>query len=68
MSSDRPRTVVEFRDYVGAEDAPCHRATRVFVNGSQVLVEEGGVDIEFGPNDATVVTLRLLPNEVHFNH
>ena len=69
MATDKnPRTVVEFRDYEGAEDAPCHKAARVFINGSQVMVEDGGVSIEFGEPKMTTVTLRLLPNEVHFNH
>lgn len=63
-----PRTVIEFKDYAGAEDAPCHKVSRVFIDGTEVLVEKDGIDIEYGDHQATVVTLRLLPTEIHFNH
>lgn len=71
MSRNLPRTVVELKDYEGAsgdKDPLMHKVARVFVNGSEVLVERDGIDIEFGESQATVVTLRIQATEVHFNH
>lgn len=64
----QPRTVVEFRDYVGAEDAPCHKVARVFINGTEVMAQKDSLKVSFGPNGETAVTLTLLPTEVHFTH
>lgn len=65
-----PRTVVEFMDHPSSTLA--HKTLEVWVNGTPVLIERDGVDIEFKrsadgtPLATTVVTLRLLPTEVHF--
>lgn len=69
MSDASPKTVVELRDHKSAADSVGpHIAQRVLVNGSPVRVEVGGVDVDFGPSEQTVVTLRLLADEVHFTH
>lgn len=66
--SDVPRTVIEFQD-VGTGDNPlCHRTREVLINGTPVLIQRDGIDIEHGGDQITVVTLRILPTEVHFNH
>lgn len=66
--SDVPRTLIEIKDYAGGEDVPAHKAKRVFINGSEVLVKSGGIDVSFGGDDPTVVTLRIMPTELRFNH
>lgn len=67
--SNNPHTVVTVLDdpSVDGKITP-HIAKRVFVNGQQVRLEPDGVDIAFGPSEATVVTLRLLVDEIHFKH
>lgn len=69
MSNAGPKTVVELRDRESAADGVGpHTAQRVLVNGSPVRIEVDGVDVDFGPSGPTVVTLRLLADEVHFTH
>ena len=65
--SNRPYTLIEFKDYERAADSPLHKVARVFVNGTQVEVEKHGIDIEYGDDQATVVTLRIQPTEIRFN-
>jgi hypothetical protein len=59
-----PRTTIEFIDH--AKDPLAHVAKEVRINGTPVLVTEHGVDIDCGHNEATTVTLTLLPTEVRF--
>ena len=65
-----PRTVVEFLDHVehGADSPPCpHVSKMVRVNGQLVRVAQDGVEIDPGGSDKpTIVTLRLLVDEVMF--
>lgn len=63
-----PRTIIDFVDR-GTGDTPlCHKAREVHINGIPVLVAKDGIDIEYGPDVITAITLRLLPTEVHFIH
>lgn len=65
----RPRTIVEFKDNPYApEDIYPHKAMRVFINGSEVLVEKGSIDFDFGDEDITTVRLTLQAAEVHFHN
>ena len=64
-----PRTVVEFLDNVehGGESTPCpHVSKTVCVNGQVVRVAPNGVEIDHGSGKPTIVTLRLLVDEVRF--
>ena len=63
-----PRTIIDVNDTpsTGAGAAACHIAKTVNVNGQEVLLEPDGFDISFGPDEPTVVTLRMLPTEIHF--
>lgn len=60
--TDLPRTVITLT----GDRGPLHVAKGVLVNGSPVTVAEDGVDIDFGPDEVTTVTLTLLADEVHF--
>lgn len=63
-----PRTRVEIRD---RSDAPLHKpsASRIFVNGAEVLVERDSLDFGMDRSgQAVAVTLRLLPTELVFTH
>lgn len=64
--SETPRTIIEFVDHPGTD--LCHKTNQVKINGTPVLVEANGIDVSVGGRDATVVTLRILPTEIHFNH
>lgn len=66
--SDVPRTLIEIKDYPGGEDVPAHKAKRVFINGKEVLIEKNGITVDFGEDEPTVVTLRIMPTELRFNH
>ena len=64
-----PRTVVEFLDHVehGGDSPPCpHVSKMVRVNGQLVRVAPDGVEIDHGRGKPTIVTLRLLADEVRF--
>ena len=64
-----PRTVVEFLDNVehGGEPLTCpHVSKMVRVNGQLVRVAPNGVEIDHGRGKPTIVTLRLLVDEVRF--
>lgn len=63
----KPETVVEFKDDHRALEAPGHKARRIYINGTEVLVEAGSVELLAGDNEVTKVMLTLLPKEVHFN-
>jgi type IV secretory pathway protease TraF len=62
-----PRTVVEI---IEPTETPgqnvCHLAREVRINGVPVLVKEDGIDITFGAQEITTVTLEILPTEIHF--
>ena len=63
------RTVVELLDVAERDDeesARPHVARMVRVNGQPVRVASDGVEIDFGENRPTIVTLRLLADEVRF--
>lgn len=62
MKTDLPHTVVTLT----GDGGPMHVAKGVLVNGSPVTIAEHGVDIDFGPDEVTTVTLKLLADEVHF--
>ena len=62
-----PRTVVEFVD-TNIDPAIAHVVKEVRINGTPVLIEKDGVNIEYGTDKATVVTLRILATEIRFNH
>lgn len=66
--SDVPKTLIEIKDFPGSEDVPAHKAKRVFINGTEVLVKDGGLSVTFGGNDPTVVTIQIMPTELRFNH
>ena len=59
-----PRTHVIIRD--GTEGGPPHKARHVLINGQEVLVAEHGIDIGFGPEEATTITLKILPASIVF--
>ena len=61
-----PRTIIEFVDVVNSDNPLAHKVKEIRVNGTAVLLAEYGVDIEYGFNEVTAVTLRILPSEVHF--
>ena len=65
-----PRTVVEFLDSVehdGVLSVGPHVSKMVRVNGRLVRVAPNGVEIDpGGSGKPTIVTLRLLPDEVRF--
>ena len=64
-----PRTVVEFLDHVehGVDSPPSpHASKMVRVNGQLVRVAQNGVEIDHGRGKPTIVTLRLLVDEVMF--
>ena len=64
-----PRTVVEFLDHVehGVDSPPGpHVPKMVRVNGQLVRVAQNGVEIDHGRGKPTIVTLRLLVDEVMF--
>jgi len=64
--SSHPRTVVEFLDHPGTH--LCHKTVTIAINGTPVLVERDGIDVDIDPDGvrATTVTVRLLPTEIHF--
>lgn len=66
--SSAPRTVIELSDIGTGDDPLCHKVRQVLVNGTPVLLEPDGIDIDFGDGRPTLVTLRILPTEIHFNH
>lgn len=43
-----------------------HAPRRVFVNGHETRIAEGGLRVEGDEFGATTVTLKLLPDEIHF--
>lgn len=65
--SSIPKTVIELSDINTGDDPRCHRVQQVLVNGTPVLIKKDGIDIEYG-DEITVVTLQILPTEIHFNH
>lgn len=68
MTRRTPRTVIEFVDTAPTSDPLIHKMREVHIDGVPVLVEKGGIDIEYGDDRATVVILRILATEVRFNH
>lgn len=65
-----PRTLIEFVEPVpegsNAEDAVAHKMRVVHINGQEVLVERDSIDLTFGPDEITKVTLTIIPTEVRF--
>lgn len=59
-----PRTHVIIRD--DTNGGPPHQARHVLINGQEVLVAEHGIEIDFGPEEATTVTLKILPATIVF--
>lgn len=66
MTTEKPRTIVEILD--STKHDILHKAGKVRINGAEVLVEAGSVNLTFGEHEITKVTLTLLPTEVHFIH
>lgn len=60
-----PRNHIEFRTV--DTDAPGHIAQTVLIDGLEVLVEEGGVKLDFGSDEFTTVTLTIIPKRVTFS-
>ena len=56
-------THIIFRDN---QNGPPHVAQDLLINGQEVLVEKGSVSITFGDDQATKVTLTLIPTSVVF--
>lgn len=60
-----PRTTVQFIEPTETpDDLRCPKATEVRINGIPVLVKKGSAGLTFGPENATEVTVTLLPTEV----
>lgn len=66
--SRAPRTVIELSDRTTGDDPVCHKTREIRINGTPVLIEKDGIEIEYGDEITTVVVLRILPTEIHFNH
>ena len=64
MSSSEPETHVHIESRPDA--GLIHVPWNVYVNGVPVLLAEGGLEIEHGFDQATVVVLRILPKTVTF--
>lgn len=63
----QPRTTIEFIDRTNDPgNTLAHIASEVRINGTPVLVARDSIDVECGDNEATAVTLTLLPTKVHF--
>ena len=61
--SDTPETHIHIES---RDDIPCHIARSVYVNGTPVLLAEDGLEIEYGFNEMTKVTLTILPKTLTF--
>ena len=60
------RNHIEFRS--NDPSAELHSTRRVLIDGHEVLVLRDGIHIQVGEDDnATIVTLKILPHRVSFN-
>lgn len=66
--SEVPRTVIEIKDHAGGQDVPRHKVAKVYINGTEVDVDRDNIEVACGAGGCTVVTLRLFPTELRFNH
>ena len=60
-----PRNHIAFRDTSPADHG--HVVRTVLIDGREVLVAEDGITITHGPDEPTMVTLRLIPHRVSFD-
>ena len=61
--SDTPETHIHIESRI---DGAVHVSGSVYVNGTPVLLAEDGLGIEYGFNDMTTVTLKILPKTLTF--
>lgn len=63
----RPKTIIEFIEPLDFPDKTvAHKAKEIRINGVPVLVKADDIDLQFGFNDITSLTITLIPTEVHF--
>lgn len=59
------KTIVKFIDKT---TNGLHVVNAVTINDQYVTIEEGTVDITYGTNEPTRLSLTLLVDEIHFEH
>lgn len=63
----RPRTIIEFIEPLDfPNETIAHKSKEIRINGVPVLVKADDIQIEYGNNVVTAVTLTLIPTEIHF--
>lgn len=61
-----PRTVVELIDSTPGN--VCHKVKTVHINGKPVRIKADSLQIDYGYDDVTTVTVTLMVDELHFRH
>ena len=56
------RNIIRLTD--GRESPTYHCVRKVSVNGVDLRLAEDGIDIEYGPEQVTIVTLRVIASEI----